>query len=108
VGDVVPVMSRLASAAEGMLQESGSSNERVGRMLDFLPAQEALVGDVRLALTRVESLEREISALTTSNQELKGEVLQQAALVKRMDSTLWNLEKDQLRDALADDKGPRA
>jgi len=108
VGDVVPVISRLANAAEGMLQESGSSNERVGRMLDFLPAQEALVGDVRLALSRVESLEREIASLTASNKELQAEVLQQATLVKRMDSTLWNLEKDQLRDALSDDKGPRA
>lgn len=108
VGDVVPAMARLASAAEGMLQESGSSNERVGRMLDFLPAQEALVTDVRTALVRVASLEREITALTVSNQGLKDEVLQQAVLVKRMDSTLWNLEKDQLRDALSDDKGPRA
>jgi len=77
-------------------------------MLDFLPAQEALVADVRLALSRVESLEREIGALTASNEGLKDEVLQQAALVKRMDSTLWNLEKDQLRDALSDDKGGRA
>lgn len=108
VGDVVPAMARLATAAEGMLQESGSSNERVGRMLDFLPAQEALVSDVRLTLSRVERLEREIGALTAANEGLKDEVLQQAALVKRMDSTLWNLEKDQLRDALADDKGPRA
>ncbi|WP_457421247.1 hypothetical protein [Roseateles sp. P5_E7] len=107
VGDVVPAMARLANAAEGMLQESGSSNERVGRMLDFLPAQEALVVNVKLALTRVESLEREIGALTASNEGLKDEVLQQAALVKRMDSTLWNLEKDQLRDALSDGKGPR-
>jgi hypothetical protein len=107
VGDVVPAMARLANAAEGMLQESGSSNERVGRMLDFLPAQEALVSNVKLALTRVESLEREIGALTASNEGLKDEVLQQAALVKRMDSTLWNLEKDQLRDALSDGKGPR-
>lgn len=108
VSDVLPALTRLASAAEGMLEESGSSNQRVGRMLEFLPAQEALVGDVRQALARVESLEREISALTTANQGLKDEVMQQAALVKRMDSTLWNLEKDQLRDALADDKGPRA
>jgi len=108
VGDVVPAMARLANAAEGMLQESGSSNERVGRMLDFLPAQEALVSNVKLALTRVESLEREIGALTASNEGLKDEVMQQAALVKRMDSTLWNLEKDQLRDALSDGKGPKA
>ena len=101
-------MARLATAAEGMLQESGASNTRVGRMLDFLPAQEALVGDVRLALSRVESLEREISSLTAANQGLKDEVMQQAALVKRMDSTLWNLEKDQLRDVLSDGKGPRS
>ncbi|MDR7297469.1 flagellar motor component MotA [Pelomonas aquatica] len=108
VGEVVPAMARLASAAEGMLQESGASNARVGRMLDFLPAQEALVGDVRLALSRVENLERQIASLTTANQGLKDEVMQQAALVKRMDSTLWNLEKDQLRDALSDGKGPRS
>lgn len=107
VGEVVPAMARLATAAEGMLQHTGSSNDRVGEMLNFLPAQEALVSNVRAALSRVDSLEREIGALTASNESLKDEVLQQAALVKRMDSTLWNLEKDQLRDALADDKGGR-
>ncbi|HEV6966230.1 MULTISPECIES: hypothetical protein [Roseateles] len=109
VGDVVPAMGRLASAAEGMLQQTEAANERVGRMLGFLPAQEALVGHVREALARVDTLEREIASLTASNEGLRGEVLQQAALVKRMDSTLWNLEKDQLRDVLSgtDAKGGR-
>ena len=103
VGDVVPAMARLAQAAESVLAETTASNERVGRMLEFLPAQEQLVGDVRAALAKVDLLERGLGTLTTTTEGLRGEVLQQAAMVKRMDSTLWSLEKDSLRKVLAED-----
>lgn len=102
VSDVVPAMSRLAMAAEGMLEQNTVANERVGRMLEFLPAQEELVSKVHDALGKVDGLERDLASLTTINQGLKSEVQNQAALVKRMDTTLWNLEKDSLREALAD------
>lgn len=103
VGEVVPAMARLAQSAEGILAESGSSNARVGRMLEFLPAQEQLVSEVRTALAKVDSLGKDIATLAATTDGLRQEVKQQAALVKRMDSTLWNVEKDALRQVLAED-----
>lgn len=102
VAEVVPTMARLASAAETLVAESAAGNARVGRMLEFLPAQQSLVAEVKSTLAKVDDLERGLGALTGSTDGLKAEVLQQAGLVKRMDSTLWNLEKDSLRQALAE------
>jgi hypothetical protein len=103
VGEVVPAMAKLATSAEGILQMSGSSNTRVGRMLEFLPAQEQLVEAVKCALVKVDTLSQDLATLAATTDGLRTEVRQQAALVKRMDSTLWNLEKDSLRQVLAED-----
>jgi hypothetical protein len=110
VGSVVPMMSRLADATEGMLEQSSLANARVGRMLNFLPAQQALVEDVRRALDKVDGLERDMLALNTTNEGLRKEVLQQATLVKRMDTALWSMEKESLREALTegDSRGNRS
>lgn len=102
VAEVVPTMVRLASAAETLVAESAAGNARVNRMLEFLPAQEQLVEEVKTTLAKVDGLERGLGALAGSTEGLKAEVLQQAGLVKRLDATLWNLEKDSLRDALAE------
>ncbi|MBZ8141344.1 hypothetical protein CLD22_15745 [Rubrivivax gelatinosus] len=107
VGEVLPAMSSLAQSAQGLLGFSAAVNERVGTMVEFLPSQQALVDDVRATLAQVDGLQREVGGLAAANQELKAEVLQQAALVKRMDSTLWNLEKDSLRVVLSDEASGR-
>lgn len=103
VSDVVPAIARLAGAAEGMLESASATQHDVQQMLRFLPAQEALVSGVRDALAKVDSLERGLEVVNASNENLKSEVQQQAQLVKRMDAALWNIEKDSLRQTLAED-----
>ncbi len=104
VGDVLPEMAGLARSAHAVLQQAEVSNQRVGRMLAFLPTQEKLLDDVRAALSEVAQLSGQVNALGNTTQTMRDELRHQAALVKRMDATLWNAEKASLRDALGDNK----
>ena len=97
----VLIMSSLAASSAAILTKTTSSNERMEEMLAFLPRQTAMLEEVQQALVRVDTLGREVSALRGTTGALRDEVKQQSVVVKRMDTTLWNSEKESLRDALA-------
>ena len=101
VAKVVPIMSSLAASSAAILTKTTSSNERMEEMLTFLPRQTAMLEEVQQALVRVDTLSREVSSLRGTTGALRDEVKQQSVVVKRMDTTLWNSEKEGLRDALA-------
>ena len=94
VAEVVPLVGSLAGSAQAVLEQAALSNERVQRMLDHLPRQSQLVDEVERALMRIE-------LLTESVQKLREDVGQQSGVIQRMDGTLYNMEKDALRQALS-------
>lgn len=102
VGKVVPVLTGLAESSSGILDKSSQMNDRVGRMLAFLPEQEKLLTDVGNALSGINSLAEEVRTLRSETGKMREEIRQQGAAVKRMDATLWNVEKGSLREALDD------
>jgi hypothetical protein len=53
------------------------------------------------ALGRVDALGNRLEQVASSADELRDEVRGQSAALKRMDGTLWNLEQERLRQALA-------
>jgi hypothetical protein len=108
VAKVVPIMSSLAASSAAILAKTTDSNERVEQMLTFLPHQAEMLEEVQKALVRVDTLSKEVSSLRGTTGSLRDEVKQQSVVVKRMDTTLWNSEKEGLRDALAAPAGSAA
>jgi hypothetical protein len=100
VRDVVPVLGELASASSGVFRESREANERVARMLEFLPGQGQMLEQLKAALGHVGALTAEVDAMKQRTGELLGEVQAQNSVVKRLDATLWNSEKAELRKLL--------
>lgn len=101
LGTAVPAMARLADSTGGVLEHSRASQERLDRMLEHLPRQEELMGRLDDALGRVDALGQRLQQVVASSDELREEVRGQSAALKRMDGTLWNLEQERLRQALA-------
>jgi hypothetical protein len=106
VGRVVPVLDSLAESSRGILRHGADMNQHVERMVQHLPAQDELMQQVTQALAKVERLATEVGSLRGTTQALKDELRGHGTLVKRMDATLWNLEKDSLRSALEDPRAP--
>jgi methyl-accepting chemotaxis protein len=100
VAKVVPLMSNLATSSAAILAKATDSNEHVEQMLKFLPRQTQLLEEVQQALGRVDTLSKEVGSLRGTTGALRDEVKQQSVVVKRMDTTLWNQEKESLREAL--------
>jgi uncharacterized protein (UPF0335 family) len=100
VSEVVPVLGGLAEASVGVYRESRLAGDRVQRMLDYLPTQNRLMQQLDDALGRVEALTVEVRDLKGRTTEMLGEVQSQGQVVKRLDATLWNSERADLRRAL--------
>jgi hypothetical protein len=66
-----------------------------------LPGLSAPVTVERDALGRVDALGNRLEQVASSADELRNEVRGQSSALKRMDSTLWNVEQERLRQALA-------
>ena len=103
VRDVVPVLGELASASSGVFRESREASDRVARMLEFLPGQTQMLEQLKGALGHVGALSAEVDAMKQRTGELLGEVQAQNSVVKRLDATLWNNEKAELRKLLEAD-----
>jgi len=103
VRDVVPVLGELASASSGVFRESREASDRVSRMLEFLPGQTQMLEQLKGALGHVGALSAEVDAMKQRTGELLGEVQAQHSVVKRLDATLWNNEKAELRKLLEAD-----
>jgi uncharacterized protein YoxC len=99
VGQVLPVLGKLAVTSHEVFNQARSSGERIEKMLAFMPRQESLLADVQDALNRVDTLASEVRSLSKSTQELRETVREQGAIVRRMDNTLWNTEKSALLTA---------
>jgi hypothetical protein len=106
VAKVVPALSKLAESAAGILTTANDSNDRVAQMLSYLPRQSELLEDVQSTLVRVDTLSNSIRALQGSTSSLSEEVKRHSVVVQRMDGTLWNMEKESLREALDSPSGP--
>jgi hypothetical protein len=104
VRDVVPVLGELASASSGVFRESREASDRVARMLEFLPGQTQMLEQLKGALGHVGALSTEVDAMKQRTGELLGEVQAQNNVVKRLDATLWNNEKAELRKLLEADR----
>jgi methyl-accepting chemotaxis protein len=101
LGTAVPAMARLADSTGGVLEHSRAAQERLDRMLEHLPRQEELMVRLDDALGRVDALGNRLEQVAASADDLRDEVRGQSAALKRMDGTLWNLEQERLRQALA-------
>lgn len=100
VRDVVPVLGELASASSGVFRESREASARVGRMLEFLPGQSRMLEQLQGALERVQALTVEVDAMRAQTGAMLTEVQAQNSVVKRLDASLWNSEKAELRKLL--------
>ena len=102
VRDVVPVLSELASTSKGVLDASRQSSQGVARMLEFLPRQNRMMEQLEEALQHVARLSAEVGSVKTSTSDLLLELRLQGDVVKRLDATLWNAEKDSFKKLLDD------
>jgi hypothetical protein len=102
VRDVVPVLSELAFTSKGVLDASRRSSEGVGRMLEFLPKQSRMLEQLEEALQHVARLSTEVGSVKTTTADLLLELRLQGDVVKRLDATLWNTEKDSFRKLMND------
>jgi uncharacterized protein YoxC len=104
VAQVLPVLGEVATITRGVFEQARDSGRRVERMLSYLPRQEELLADVQAALARVATLSDEVKTLGLATGALRETVREQGAIVRRMDNTLWNAEKQALLEA-ADSAG---
>jgi len=100
VRDVVPLIAELASASSETLRESAQTREGVNVIAHHLPEQAAMREELRKALKAMADLTRGVSEARNSTRDLTAEVRLQGSVVKRLDATLWNVEKSSLRKLL--------
>ncbi len=99
VAQLVPVLGSLATTSHGILDQAKDSRERLEKMLAFMPRQEALLTAVDAAMGRVETLAVEVASLRKGTQSLHEVVRDQSTVIRRLDNTLWNTEKEALLKA---------
>ena len=98
---IVPVIKDLASSVGEVSREVQTSNVGLGKVLPTLNEQLAIGRDLQSAVAKMESLGQEMAGLAGLTAGLRTDLQQQAALMRRLDSALWNSEKDQMRAALS-------
>jgi len=100
VAQVLPALGQLVKASSEIMAQAGDTGDRVEKMLGYLPAQEALLGDLKVALEGVASLTSEVRALKQTTDVMRTAVSEQGATVRRLDATLWNQERQSLLDTV--------
>ena len=100
VAQVLPALGQLVTASSEIMVQAGDTGARVEKMLGYMPGQEALLGDLRVALKGIASLTAEVRSLKQTTDVLRTAVSEQGATVRRLDRTLWNEERQSLLDAV--------
>ena len=102
IGKVPPSSAgNLGALNAAVLSTSTRSNECIEAVLALLSRQSAVLEELQQALVRVDTLGREVNALRSTTGALRDEVKQQSVVVQRMDTTLWNSEKEGLCEAFS-------
>lgn len=99
--EIVPVLRNLADTVGEVTSQVEVSNVGLGQVLPTLTEQVSIGRDLQTAVARMESLGKEMSTLNTLTAGLRTDVQHQSGLMRRLDTALWNSEKDQMRSALA-------
>jgi hypothetical protein len=107
VAQVVPSMASLAAASTDILEQVTSSTSRVEKMLALIPAQTALTDEVSELIARINRLSAQVGTLEKSTEVIENGMRHQTLVVTRMDSVLWNVEKDVLRGAVSATAAPK-
>lgn len=97
---IVPVVKDLNQSVESVVKQVAQTNEGLGLVLPTVPKQQALMQDLQQSITLMTTFGEELSSLKLATAALKDDVKKQSALVQRMDTTLWNREKEALQQAL--------
>lgn len=100
VAQVLPALGQLVTASGEIMVQAGDTGARVEKMLGYMPAQEALLGDLQVALEGIASLTAEVHSLKQTTDVLRTAVSEQGATVRRLDTTLWNQERQSLLEAV--------
>ena len=102
IGKVPPSsVGNLGALNAAVLSTSTRSNECIEAVLALLSRQSAVLEELQQALVRVDTLGREVNALRSTTGALRDEVKQQSVVIQRMDTTLWNSEKEGLCEAFS-------
>jgi hypothetical protein len=101
VRDVVPILGELAAGVATGLKESASTRSGVDDVVRHLPDQAAMNADLRHAIAAMGELARQVELCHVANRDLAIEVRHQGAVLKRLDTVLWNSEKSALGQALS-------
>ena len=102
IGKVPPSSAgNLGALNAAVLSTSTRSNECIEAVLALLSRQSAVLEELQQALVRVDTLGREVNALRSTTGALRDEVKQQSVVIQRMDTTLWNSEKEGLCEAFS-------
>jgi hypothetical protein len=107
VRDVVPILGELASGVATGLSESAITRAGVDDMVRHLPDQAAMNADLRQAISAMAELAKQVELCHLANRDLTIEVRHQGAVLKRLDTVLWNTEKNALGQALNGQLGDR-
>ncbi len=100
VGAVVPLMAELAQASAQHLREAVETRTGVLDIARHIPDQAALNTELKQTLQAMAALREQVMECNAVTEELSSEVRAQGAVLKRLDTILWNAEKDSLTQAL--------
>jgi len=103
VRDVVPLIADLASSSAENLRESVHTRNDVNVIARHLPDQAIMNVELRSALEAMAELRKQVEEAKIATRDLNQEVRLQGAVIKRLDTVLWNNEKSALRKVLEKD-----